>query len=363
MPHPRPAAPAPRSAADLGLCAPRGNKLQARLDTAVAARAADEWGVLSVRELRECGLTRKRVTVRVRNGWLHPLFRGVYAVGHPAVSLEGRLLAAVKSLGEGAVLSHYSAAALWGFVDWDGRYPEVTVTREGIGHRTGLRVHGSSMLEPRDVMRHKGIPVTSPARTLVDLAAVVTDKLLRTALRRALAKRRVSIRQLVGARRRLGPRRGSARLDRVLATAAPTRSELEDVVFDLIVDAGFARPDVNKPLLLAGRRVIPDFRWPDQKVVVEADSRTWHDNPIARADDAERQALLEAHGNRVLRVTWKQAITKPSETAARIKAAGAPLAGADGDRKAGLSAVAWLTCLSPGERHRGARGARYPQPP
>jgi len=140
-------------------------------------------------------------------------------------------------------------------------------------------------------------------------------------------------------RRRLGPRRGSGNLRRVLATAAPTRSELEDVVFDLIVDAGFVRPDVNRPLLLAGRRVIPDFRWPEHKVVVEADSRTWHDNPIARADDAERQALLEAHGDRVLRVTWEQAVRKANEMVARIAAEGVPR-GRQPDRTVRLSGEA-----------------------
>jgi hypothetical protein len=173
-------------------------------------------------------------------------------------------------------------------------------------------------------MRHKGVPVTSPARTLVDLAAVVNEKLLRTAVRRALAHRRVSIRQLVATKRRLGPRRGTAKLDRVLATAAPTRSELEDVVLDLIVDAGFVRPDVNKPLLLAKRRVVPDFRWAEQRLVVEAESRAWHDNPIARAEDIERQMLLEAHGDLVVRVTWRQAVAKPEHTVARLAAAGAP---------------------------------------
>src|SRR3954453_5137164 len=81
--------------------------------------------------------------------------------------------------------------------------------------------------------------------------------------------------------------------------------------FDLIVDAGFVRPEVNRAVLLEGRRVVPDFRWPEQRIVVEADSRTWHDNPIARADDAERQTLLEARGDRVLRVTWTQAISTP----------------------------------------------------
>jgi Protein of unknown function (DUF559) len=255
--------------------------------------------------------------------------------------LEGHLLAAVKALGGDAVLSHFAAGALWGFLDWDGRRPEVTVARQGVPRRAGIRVHCSSVLEPRDVMRHKGVPVTSPARTLVDLAAVVNEKLLRTAVRRALAHRRVSIRQLVATKRRLGPRRGTATLDRVLATAAPTRSELEDVVLDLIVDAGFVRPDVNRPLLLAERRVVPDFRWAEQRLVVEADSRAWHENPIARADDIERQMLLEANGDLVLRVTWRQAVTKPNETIARVRAAGAP-PGEVGrkDRKAALSGVA-----------------------
>jgi very-short-patch-repair endonuclease len=283
-----------------------------------------EWGVLSVRELRECGLSGGELRWRVRSGWLHRIHRQVYAVGHPGITREGRFLAAVKSLGRDAVLSHFAAAALWGFVDWDGRYPEVTVPRQGIGHRDGIRVHCSAVLEPRDVMRHKQIPVTSTARTIVDLAAVGNYTLLRRAVRRGLALGRVSIRQVVATRRRLGPRRGSVNLDRVLTIAAPTRSELEDVVLDLIVDARFVRPEVNQPLLLAGRRVVPDFRWPDQQVVVEADGARWHHNPIARRDDAERQALLEAHGEHVLRITWEEALTRPRETITRINAAGVP---------------------------------------
>jgi hypothetical protein len=281
-------------------------------------------------------------------GWLHLLYRGVYAVGHREVGLKGRLLAAVKSLGADARLSHFAASALWEFVDWDGRYPEVTVPRAGIGHREGIRVHCTSVLDPPDVMRREGIPTTAPARTLVDLAAVVNDKLLRSAVRRALARHRVSIRQLIATRRRLGPRRGSARLDRVLRNAAPTRTELEDVVLDLILDAGFAQPDVNEPLVLAGRRIVPDFRWPEQQLVVEADSRAWHDNPIAREDDAERQALLEAHGERVLRVRWAQAVTKPNETVARIQAVGVP----GPDAAVGASSASL-----------GGPGARYPEPP
>jgi very-short-patch-repair endonuclease len=96
------------------------------------------------------------------------------------------------------------------------------------------------------------------------------------------------------------------------------------VVLDLILHAGLQHPDVNRPLVIDGRRVVPDFRWPGQCLVLEADGAAWHDNPTAREDDAERQARLERHGERVIRVTWKQAITRPAETIARIRAAGAP---------------------------------------
>jgi very-short-patch-repair endonuclease len=104
----------------------------------------------------------------------------------------------------------------------------------------------------------------------------------------------------------------------------PTRSELEDAVLELIVRGGLASPDVNVPLQLDGRRVIPDFRWREQRLIVEADGAAWHDSRVAREDDAERQALLELHGERVLRVTWAQAIGQPRRTLARMIAAGAP---------------------------------------
>jgi hypothetical protein len=114
------------------------------------------------------------------------------------------------------------------------------------------------------------------------------------------------------------------KLARIVATAAPTRSVLEDVVLDLVLRGGLEPPDVNVPLILSGRRVIPDFRWPRARLIVEADGAKWHDNPLAREDDAERQALLEAHGERIVRVTWRQAIERPAETLARLRAAGAP---------------------------------------
>lgn len=116
-------------------------------------------------------------------------------------------------------------------------------------------------------------------------------------------------------------------LVRILAAGpAPTGSVLEDVVLDLILGGGLERPDVNVPLLLSGRRVIPDFRWPRERLIVEADGAVWHDGRIEREDDAERQALLEAYKKRVLRVAWSQAVTAPSQTLNRLLAAGAPRA-------------------------------------
>ena len=122
-----------------------------------------------------------------------------------------------------------------------------------------------------------------------------------------------------------GPRRGRARLRRIIATGpAPTRSELEDAVLDLLLEGGIAHPDVNVPLSIGGRKVVPDLRWPQQRLVIEADGAAWHDDQLAREDDAERQALLEAAGERVLRVRWEQAVCRQSQTLRRFRAAGAP---------------------------------------
>lgn len=258
----------------------------------------------------------------MRRGRLHRLHRGVYAVGHRSLPLEARFLAAVKACGPGAVLSHFSAAALYELVRWDDRHPEITAPT-GRTH-SGIRVHRSAMLEARDTTRHKGIPVTTPARTLVDLAATFEPPALRRVVRQAQTNL-TTVRQILETLDRLGPRRGVTKLRRILATGpAPTRSELEDTVLDLILAGGLAHPAVNVPIRLNGRRIIPDFRWPAQHLVIEADGAEWHDNRLAREDDAERQALLEAHGERVIRVTWSQAIARRAETLERIRAAGAP---------------------------------------
>jgi len=304
---------------------PHGRSRATRPDVLVARLAAEQWGVVHLDALRALGLSDRAVLGRVRAGRLHRVHHGVYAVGHPALPLEGRFLAAVLACGPGAVLSHASAAALYGFLEWEERRVEVTVRQPGGRAQPEVLVHRTQALDPCDVGRCAGIPCTAPARTLLDLAARLDGRALRSAVRRAQGMKRVNVRELLEVLERRRPCRGAARLARVLATGpAPTRSVLEDVLLDLVLAAGLAPPDVNVPLHLAGRRVIPDLRWPSATLVVEADSAAWHDDRLAREDDAERQALLEAHGERVLRVSWRQVVGRPAETVARLRAAGAP---------------------------------------
>ena len=283
-------------------------------DRRVAVLAAEQWGVVTLAELGACGLSREQVSLRVRSGRLHRLYRGVYAVGHTSLTLEGRFLAAVKACGPGAVLSHLCAAILLGLTDPFERLVDVTI--EGTSTRThpGIRAHRTRFLDARDVTRHRGVPTTTPLRTLHDCARDTTREGLARLIRRAQALHHVNVRQLAS----------SPRLAPLVATGpAPTRSEFEDVLLDLVLTT-FEAPDVNPKLTIAGRTVRPDLRWAAQRLCVEADSRTWHAGELAQIADAERQALLEAHGERVLRVTWRQAVAHPRQTIARLHAAGAP---------------------------------------
>lgn len=293
-----------------------------RADVAVAQLAAEEWGVLSCDELRRCGLSRKMIAERVHRAHLHRLNHGVYAVGHTNVPLEGRFLAAVKACGHGAVLSHFSAAVLWEMVEWDDRRPEVTVRDTTPRVHPGVLVHRTRYLEPRDRRRRKGIPVTSPARTALDVASILPTHSARRAVRQALSKRWLAARDLVDILARQSRRPGAKTLRRIIASGpAPTRSVLEDVVLDLILGAGLERPDVNVPIVVDGSKVIPDFRWPQRRLVVEADGAAWHENQLAREDDSHRQALLEANGERVIRISWQQAVAQRSQTISRLRAA------------------------------------------
>jgi hypothetical protein len=272
-------------------------------DRAVARLAAGQWSVLSVDELLACGLSHKCIEVRVRRGQLHPRHRDVYAVGHPNIPLEGRFLAAVKACGHDALLSRYAAACLRGYLVFDGRPIDVTAPTKR--SHPGINTHRGT----RERTIVKGIPVTNPVDTLIDLARQVDLPLLTRAVRNA----KLSEQELAAL-----PRQG--KFKQILSTA-PTVSRLEDIVLDLILSGGLEHPEVNQPYILPGRVVYPDFRWPAQRLIVEADSREWHSDPLAQRADAERQALLEAAGERVIRVTYEQATKQPQRTLARLRAA------------------------------------------
>ncbi|RKQ90792.1 uncharacterized protein DUF559 [Solirubrobacter pauli] len=249
---------------------------------------------------------------RRRRGTLHRIYPGVYAVGSPTLSMQGRFLAATKATD--GVLSHYSAATLWRLVDYDERArPQVTVPHDKPKQVAGIQVFRSR----RDVQARTldGIRVATPAEALVGLSSVMALIPLRRAAREALALKKATIRELLGK---------TKPLDEALALGfVPTRSVLEDSVDDLIRTA-FDPPIAQQTLVLDGIPTTPDFRWPHLRLCVEADGDQWHNHLLARQDDAAKQARLEAHGERVLRVTWTQATREPQQTLARLAAAGAP---------------------------------------
>lgn len=204
------------------------------------------------------------------------------------------------------------AAEQWSVLDTAdlrrcGRYPEVIARNQRV--HAGIRAHRSESIECVIV---DGIPVTPPARTLIDLSARLPYAGVRRGVNEALNRGQIKASDLVTSRHR-----GAAKLRKILATAAPTRNEYEDVVNEIIHQAGLPKPDVN---VRRGRH-IPDFRWPVQRVILEADSRRYHGHLLARADDARRQALLEAQGELVLRTTWVEVVTRPSAVVGRVRAA------------------------------------------
>jgi very-short-patch-repair endonuclease len=274
-----------------------------KVDFRCIRRASSQWRILDACDLRECGLNREAVRVRVANGRLHPLYRGVYAWGDPHLPLEACFLAAVKACGPRAVLSHYSAACLWCLLRWDFRDPEVTA--HNARRHDGIRTHKSQNIERTF---HKGIPVTPPLRTLIDLSSMLPYASLRRAVNEALNQRLVKPHELVTQNHR-----GARQLRQVVASGAPTRNEFEDLVLSLIGE--LPKPLVNEPLL----GYVPDFCWPEHRVILEADGRETHDQLLARADDKARQRHLEQNGYHVLRVTWRQATTQPQKLHALLR--------------------------------------------
>jgi predicted transcriptional regulator of viral defense system/very-short-patch-repair endonuclease len=292
---------------------------QAPLDARVASLASRQHGIVTARQLRALGVSPSALRYRVRVGRLHPVHRGVYAVGHRSVSHAGRYLAAVASIGAGAVLSHLSAAALWRLVrsDGDGAV-DVAVTRS-VRSRQGIRLHVVRSLAATNVTRAAGIPVTTPARTVVDLADVLGERALGRLVHEGEVQGIVSNAELREELRRVAGRRGAAALSALVADGpVRTRSDLEDATYELLRRNGFPRPATNVHVPGVPDWVEVDFHFPGTSLVIEADGDQFHGTRWRRRMDARKQALLEAAGYRVIRLTWEQVTVDEAQTARRL---------------------------------------------
>jgi Protein of unknown function (DUF559)/AbiEi antitoxin C-terminal domain len=246
----------------------------------------------------------------------------VYAVGHRQLSQNGRFLAAVAAVGGNAVLSHRAAAALWGLTG-SAAPGEIDVAVErSVRPRPGIRLHVVRSLPDRDRARRAGVPVTTPARTLLDLAGVVGERTLARAVHEAEVQGIVTNAELRERLRDVSGRREKGVLD-ALVQEGPvrTRSDLEDATFALLRRHGFPRPRANDGLPGLPAWVEVDFHFPDTHVVVEVDGDRFHGTRWRRRLDARKQALLEAAGYHVLRLTWEQVTVDPAQTALRIRRA------------------------------------------
>jgi hypothetical protein len=230
--------------------------------------------------------------------------RGVYAVGHLALTRNGRFMAAVLAGGDGAALSHFSAAVLWGILD--DRGGPLHVTAAGRRRLKGVVVHDAPL--QRERVHRLGIVVTTPARTIVDLADVVAR---RRVLERAIDEAEYLKLDWSGAAPRHG-RRGSGLLASVLAVHEPgstrTHPGLEEMFLTFLDERGFPRPEVN--VHVEGYEC--DFVWRDQRVIVETDGGAAHGTRRAKERDPVRDADLQIAGWRVIRITLMRLSRQPA---------------------------------------------------
>ena len=266
--------------------------------------ARRQHGVLTRRQLLELGFGPDAIKHRVASGRLHPISRGVYAVGRPQLTGHGYWMAAVLSCGDRAVLSHESAAALWGVRPPGSRMVEVSVPARVSRRRSGVLVHRRSNLSPADLTRCDGIPVTTAVCTIVDVAARLDRRELEAAINAADRHELVDPERL---RRELDamPRRPGVAIVRNTIdrrTFALTDSELERRFLLLARMAGFGSPLTG--VRLYGFKV--DFYWPGLGLVVETDGLRYHRTPAQQAADRVRDQAHTAAGLTPLRFTHDQ---------------------------------------------------------
>jgi very-short-patch-repair endonuclease len=279
-------------------------------DLEIAALADPQYGVVSRAQLLHAGLTRNEIDHRVAAQRLRCVHRGVYAVGHSVLRVEGRWMAAVLACGEGAVLSHQTAASVWDLRRVGSGAIHVTVPGDpGRKKRDGIRLHRSTTLTASETTRVRGLPVTTPARTIIDLARTLSEDELERIVDEADRRGLVDFRELRSAR--------SASLHAVLRAyaPAPTRSEMERRFLRLCRDHGIPRPETNT--LIEG--ILVDFVWREQRFVVEVDGYRYHRAPRVFETDRAKDVHLTVRGWRVMRFTWRQITRRDAWVAAAVR--------------------------------------------
>jgi very-short-patch-repair endonuclease len=303
------------------ILATRGEIATPRVTRSIAALAVAQHGVASRAQLRALGLKDAAIDRRVGWGGLHRIRHGVYTVGHTVLGVRGRWMAAVLACGPGAVLSHASAAALWEVRFSAARYTDVTVPSTSGRRREGLRIHRSRSFGADEVTIRHGIPVTTAARTVLDLAATLKPDHLRRLLDQVEMRELADYPALDALARAHPGHRGAAKLRHTLETYEAgtdrTKSGLERLFLKLCRDHGLPAPKVNHTV--AGREV--DFLFEAQRLIVETDSWRYHRTRRAFEDDRARDAIHARAGYRTLRFTDHQLETEPHSIAETVASA------------------------------------------
>jgi very-short-patch-repair endonuclease len=292
------------------------------LDARVAELAGRQHGVVGRSQLLGLGMGEDAVDGWRRRGRLHRLYPGVYALGHDAVTIHGRWMAAVLASGPGAVLSHRTAAALWGIREPGSGPIEVTVPSKGRSPGR-IRRHSSS-IPPDEMITERGIPVTTVPRTIFDLAATTPVDNVEFAMREAEYLRLYDALSLWDLLERYPGRRGARTVRTCLARRTEqvgrVRSPLEEIFLPFLRRHALPLPRLNAWLRSAGRRYQVDCLWGDRRVIIEMDGFQGHGTRTAFRRDRERDRRLRVAGYEVTRIAWGQLDEEPQEIAADLRA-------------------------------------------
>ncbi|MBF6621186.1 MAG: hypothetical protein ITG02_13275 [Patulibacter sp.] len=270
-----------------------------------AELAARQHGVVSRVQLRRCDLSDRQITRATAMSRLHAVHRGVFAVGHDRLSASGQRAAAVLACGAGAALGYRAAAAHWNLRATSSPTVEIVVARTSRPHHRNVKVHCHPQIEPDELTDRDGIRVTTVARTLLDLAAVLPPAALRRSVGQADVLRLFDRHAVAPLLVRHRHHRGRKALEAVLRTweePERVRSPQEETFPELCARFGFPRPAINAEVL--GMEV--DAVFFDHGIAVELDGYAFHSGAIQWEDDHEKRARLVAAGWTVLAYSWRQ---------------------------------------------------------